>query len=106
MTPHSINLKDAEGELIRSYPPSGETIRLETHSKKVAYINGAAVYRKTFSAEAELPPVEEDHFYIVSAIVATSFPDRTDFIMVNDTTRDENGRIDGNTSWATASNLA
>ena len=100
MTPHAINLRDEDGEIIESFEPSGETIRLKTTERTIFSLGGTPVKRVTFEADGELPPEKMGTWYIVSQLVASAFKHRMDFLVVNDTTRDENGYINGNRSWA------
>ena len=100
MTPHAINLRDEDGEIIESFEPSGETIRLKTTERTIFSLGGTQVKRVTFEADGELPPEKMGTWYIVSQLVASAFKHRMDFLVVNDTTRDENGYINGNRSWA------
>ena len=103
MTPHPINLLDADSEPIMTIEPSGETIRLLEEKEVVDSLDGVDVLVITFSAGGNLPEVMDDVYYIVSALVANAYPERADFLMVAGTVRDENGRIKGCTAWARAS---
>ena len=50
--------------------------------------------------ESNLPDYEEGVYYIVSALVANAYPERKDLLMVNETIRDDDGRIIGCKSFA------
>ena len=69
--------------------------------KKISEIKetGIPIFRKKF-LQSSVPEKIHDTVYIVSLIVAQSFPDRDDFLIVNDTIRDEKGRIIGARSFA------
>ena len=87
------------------FPKSDTPIRLEEHQRKMSgfFINGVWVDIKFNEyTPATLPVFKENVYYIVSAMVATSFPHRTDFLMTNDTVRDETGKIIGCKSFAIA----
>tara|TARA_R110000765_G_scaffold242852_1_gene345322 strand:- start:150 stop:530 length:381 start_codon:yes stop_codon:yes gene_type:complete len=107
-TNHPVHLfvegEDDEDTLI-TFPKCETPIRLEEYQRKMSgfFINGDWVDIKFKEyTPATLPVFKENVYYIVSALVATSFPNRTDFLMVNDTVRDETGRIIGCKSFAIA----
>ena len=106
MTPHPINLLTGDGVPLLTIPPSGDTIRLDETEEMVddLIVNGIQVEIsfKTFSASADLPAIEANTFYIVSAMVANAYPERFDFLIVNRTVRDNDGRIMGCTAFARA----
>jgi len=100
-TPHEVALLTTDtNEVIETFPPSDISIRLDQNEEVIDHINDTEVLRITFNANESLPPMEDGHYYIVSAIVANAHPERTDFLMVAHTVRDENGRIIGCTAWA------
>ncbi len=51
--------------------------------------------RTQFGETENLPPQREGIYYIVSNLVAQANPDRRDLLIVDDTVRDEQGRIIG-----------
>lgn len=105
LTPHDITVME-EGKPSIVFPArQGETIRLEETQTKIFEVTHGRipVFKKDFG-KANLPPQFPDTFYIVSLVVAQSFPDRKDFLIVNDTVRDEKGQIVGCRSFATVAN--
>ena len=129
LTPHAINLYKGNN-LIASIAPSGQTLRVpDPVSQPVGEVRVNAddddaksevgwvflVVRKVFAPEDKpvlmdgdgteigpLPVAVENKFYIVSRIAALAMPERTDLLMVDDTIRDDNGRIIGCTGFACA----
>ena len=104
MTPHDINMVDNGGTLLFTIPPSGETIRLSEEwgplgeftfdEEDCVYTIPIECVQMKFDAII-LPPVIDNTWYIVSRAVCQAFPNRTDFLMVGKTIRDEKGRICG-----------
>lgn len=88
-TPHEVVLKGVK------YPSEG-CARCETEVKKIAEIDGIPVNRREFKAVYGLPDSEPGTIYIVSAIVAQAIAgQRDDCFVVDETIRDEAGRIIG-----------
>lgn len=106
MTPHPINLLTTEGEEIATFPSEG-TIRLEKSSYQIGScdVEGHSVelLHSTFNSNDDIPEPVEGTTFIVSALVANAYPQRFDFVMVENTVRDDNGRIIGCTAFASAS---
>ena len=114
MTPHEINFYLGD-EVVLTIPPSGDTIRLDEEWSPLGEFTfelddeGHFMYSDEnpddsftlpieccrMSAGAELPPIEDNVWYIVSRAVCEAYPNRTDFVMVGKTVRDDNGRICG-----------
>ena len=107
MTPHPVNLLTTEGEEIATFPSEG-TIRLNKDSLSIGgfNINGHQVelLHSEFSS-GEVPSPVDGVIYIVSALVANAYPHRFDFVMVENTVRDDSGRIIGCTAFAAATNI-
>lgn len=84
-------------------PPAGIVARCEVRREKIGslQIDGAEIpINKTIFGEVQnLPEPEEGAINIVSSIVAQAIaataPSRTDVFIVDDTVRDEKGRIIG-----------
>ena len=108
-TPHPIHLilnKDTKSETSLVFDKCDNPIRLYETDVVVDGFFANDVYieikHKQYS-QADLPDIKVNTFYIVSAMVANKFPTRSDLLIVNDTVRDENGRIIGCESFAIAS---
>lgn len=94
-TPHRLNIyRPFHPVLILE--PDGDPIRLEEFHSNLGTIEGLDVTLKAVRhGRAKLPPLENDVFYIVSAMVARAYPDRRDFLIPGPAVRDEEGNIIG-----------
>ena len=89
LTPHTINLCGREIE-------STGLARCDSVTQVLGEIDGVKINQKSFGAVTGLPAPKEDTVYIVSAIVAQAIAgERDDVFVVDETVRDENGRITG-----------
>lgn len=107
-TPHDVVLLDGKGNVIHTFKPEKRPVRMKTGVKTLAKFDDVPVKQITFG-EANLPqpsgedPTSKDYkgrYYIVSALVATRHPERTDFLMPHDIVRDEKGVVLGCKSFA------
>ena len=107
LTPHAITVLK-NGEEIAVYEASGVTARCESKTGVVGEIAGIPLTETRFGklylidrdrVKHELPEKKDGTFYIVSALVARA-AQREDFVIVNDTVRDNDGRIVGCQSFA------
>lgn len=99
LTPHPINFLDAENRVILSVPSSGvaRAAQCRNFIGEIDSDNGVTlpVTRSTFGAVEGLPAPQDGAIYVVSAITAQAVPEREDVFIVDDSVRDENGRIIG-----------
>tara|TARA_R100000234_G_scaffold39403_1_gene23521 strand:- start:6052 stop:6462 length:411 start_codon:yes stop_codon:yes gene_type:complete len=116
MTPHEINMVDDNGEVLLSIQPSGNTIRLSEEWGPLGEFHFDIYYEPVSSCTAvddefvipiksvqmkipddgmELPPIRDNVWYIVSRAVCETFTNRTDFLMVGQTVRNDKGQIIG-----------
>lgn len=113
LTPHALNFVNDANESIVTIPPSGVVARCAVHREDVANIvidddvlgYKIPVHKTIFGAVEGLPDPEPDTVYVVSAIVANAVPDRPDVFIVDDTVRDEQGRIIGARALATMASV-
>lgn len=100
LTPHALNImpEGPEGPTV-TIPPSGIVARCATSRVQVdtVTVDGIAVpvNRTQFGAVTGLPDPQPGTIYIVSAVVAQAVPERPDVFIVDDSVRDESGRIIG-----------
>lgn len=92
LTPHTITLCGV------NYPSEG-CARVHSSKEVVGNIDGIPVNMVNYGEIYGLPEPEKDTIYIVSAIVAQR-ANRDDCYIVDETVRDEQGRIIGCTALA------
>lgn len=102
-TPHAVTIKTAS--TTNTYNSVG-VARADTRSEVVGFINDLPIVKKSFGAVYGLPEsVPNDTILIVSSLTAQAakaenHPLADRLYIVNDTVRDENGRIVACTSLA------
>ena len=99
-TPHPVNLRPSIGaEII--IPAATEPLRLREDREKIGELApGLPINKVGYSPEGvELPAPSEGVYFIVSAVVAARLP-RKDFLIVDETVRDEEGHIIGCRAFA------
>jgi len=70
LTPHAISLANEAGEIIATFPPSGEVARLTTDSVEVGSLLGAPIKKTVYGEVSGVPDPQEGVVYLVSALVA------------------------------------
>lgn len=96
MTPHAVNICDAEGVIVKVIPASGNLIRLAQFTVPQNYtIDDVPVTKSTYSEPNGLPEYELGTFYIVSQLVKSACPDREDLLVPAEMVRDKEGNIIG-----------
>ena len=96
LTPHDVNLVDKDGNVILIVPASDKPLRLIEKRDIVGDINGIPLSRVSYAIDetTPLPNPDTDTFYIVSRVVAETFK-RPDFIVPDQTVRNDKGQIVG-----------
>lgn len=94
LTPHAISFLDKDNNLITCVPSAG-VARAAQKRVPVSTVNGIVVNRTEYGEAEGLPDPAKDTIYIVSVLTAQAAPDRDDLYIVDDTVRDEQGRIIG-----------
>ena len=99
LTPHAINFVDETGCPLVTVEPSGQLARVTAKTITTGSITVGdvtlPVTGTTYGEVEGLPAPEEGTIYIVSSLVASRCPDRTDVFIPNESVRDEKGRIIG-----------
>ena len=90
LTPHAITLVNGP-----TIAPSGAVARCSSTSSEVGSHEGVTLVRTVFGAVTGLPEPVEGTVYIVSALVRTALPGRTDLASPGDLVRDEGGNVVG-----------
>ncbi len=100
LTPHDINIIGEIGEVVQTFPASGELARCSVSREQVDAINSVPVNRTVFGEVTGLPEQQEGVVYVVSALVAQAVDGRDDVVIPDDAVRDEQGRIVGCRAFA------
>jgi len=100
LTPHALKLMPAgpTGPVV-TVSPSGQVARCATSRVQVDAVTADGIVipvnRTQFGEVTGLPDPQPGTIYIVSALVAQAVPEREDVFVVDDTVRDDQGRIIG-----------
>lgn len=89
LTPHKVVLCGIE------YPASGAIARVSMARLEVGQVGKIPLFSTTFGNVVGLPLAEEGKFFIVSAIVRSAVPNRTDVGSPADLVRDSGGNVIG-----------
>lgn len=104
LTPHTINIINANNEPVAEIEPSGEVARAHVVRNVVGSVAVAGyeipVIESTMGDVTGLPEHEEETGYVVSRVVAEAVRERDDVFIPDDSVRDEQGRIIGCRSLA------
>jgi hypothetical protein len=90
LTPHAIVV--FEGPTI---PPSGQVARCSTEASPAGEHAGAMLSRVSFGAVEGLPEPEAGVLFIVSGLVRSAVPERSDVASPGDLVRDTSGAVVG-----------
>ncbi len=93
-TPHPISICNNAGDIIRVIQPEG-LVRLKAVTVPAGEIDGILVTRTEFGQPEGLPDFKEGTFYIVSQLVKSALPSRSDLLVPAEVIRDEKGNIVG-----------
>jgi len=96
VTPHDVNIVDKDGNVILIVPASDKPLRLIEKRDVIGDINGIPLSSVSYTIDeaTPLPNPDTDTFYIVSRVVAETFK-RRDFIVPDQTVRNDKGQIVG-----------
>lgn len=95
MTPHAINIVDAEGKHVMEIPASGNQIRLSVQTVSQEPLGIIPTSSTVFGEPVGLPEYKDGVFYIVSQLVKNALPARSDLLVPAEVVRDEKGNIVG-----------
>lgn len=95
LTPHELNVYDADGNwkfnLAPTYPPA----RVEEDRGQIGEVAGVPIWFTSFGEVEDLPEPEEDTIYIVSRMVKDRVPLRDDVLCPGTAIREGSGKIVG-----------
>lgn len=96
MTPHPINIVDAENQIVKVIPASGNLIRLSASTVDAGLtVDDIPVSKTVFGNPEGLPEYQLGTFYIVSQLVKSALPSREDLLVPAEVVRDTQGNIIG-----------
>lgn len=97
MTPHDVNIIDARGNILKTFEPSGNLIRLSAKVERYGKFGNLPIPKsRTIYGQAEgLPDRADGIYYIVSQLVKNALQYRTDLVVPAEVVRDEKGNIIG-----------
>tara|TARA_R110000796_G_scaffold114197_1_gene225900 strand:+ start:758 stop:1087 length:330 start_codon:yes stop_codon:yes gene_type:complete len=93
--PHPIYILDEENRVLHTFPKSNGMIRLAQKTSLIGSILGIPISQTIFGEPDKLPKYEKNIYYIVSNLVKTALPDRTDLLSPSNIVRNEEGAIIG-----------
>lgn len=93
-TPHPIFICNNAGEVTREIQSEG-LVRLKAVTVPTGEIDGVPVSRTEFGQPEGLPEFQEGVFIVVSQLVKTALPSRSDLLVPAEVVRDEKGNIIG-----------
>ncbi len=99
-TPHPITIFGANNEVLLQLQKGENVPRLEQSNKTVRHIAGIPITETVFGKTTDMPEQKEGVFLIVSRLVLSANPDRSDLLVPNDMVRDSDGNIIGCKSLA------
>jgi len=94
-TPHPINILDTDNKEIATIAPEGVSIRLESSTKNQGRHNGIPLTKTVFGKPTGLPELKPGTLLVVSQLVKSALPGRSDLVVPAEVARDEKGRIIG-----------
>ena len=95
LTPHTLNLVDDKG-VVTAYPSAG-VARVMSETAHAGLFEQAMIplTRVVYGVVQGLPPADPGVLYVVSAMVRTAVPHRSDVASPGDLLRDESGNVVG-----------
>lgn len=96
LTPHPITICDGAGAVLKVIPPSGQVARLAAKTVRTGQtVDDVPLSRTEFGEPDGLPEPEAGTLLIVSQLIKSALPERTDLAVPAEVVRDEKGVIIG-----------
>ena len=92
LTPHKVTVVSKDGSVIASFLPSGVVARMSVTDEKIGEVEGIDIYKSQFGDVEDLAEVEDCTMFIVSRIVRTGNPDRSDLLSPGTLVRNAEGQ--------------
>ena len=99
LTPHAINIVSSTGNPVVTLQSEG-LVRCTQEDIPTGTIAGITITSTSYGQVEGLPSPAPNTYYIVSRLVLTACPDRTDLLVPNQVVRNEHGQIVGCQSLA------
>lgn len=93
-TPHPIHICGDDGTVLRTIQPSG-LVRLKAMTVSAGHLDDVPVTTTQFGQPEGLPDYQTDVYYIVSQLVKSALPARSDLLVPAEVVRDAQGQIIG-----------
>jgi hypothetical protein len=87
LTPHAIT----DVVTNKTFPPSGTVARVATTQTQVGDLDGIPLFSTTYGDIQDLPPQQDDTYYLVSLLVKQALPYRKDLLSPSTLVRDDKG---------------
>lgn len=91
LTPHILNIHTANGMVVE-VPPSGKVARCAVNSTEVSAHDGVPLFRSTMGDIQDLPDPQSGTIFVVSMVVRSAVPDRSDVASPGVLVRNEQGQ--------------
>lgn len=91
LTPHSLTVLRADGSAV-TLPPSGTVARCTVTGARVGEIGGIVLTRTSVGIVTDMPAPAEGVMYVVSLVVRTALPGRTDIASPGELVRGPDGQ--------------
>jgi hypothetical protein len=96
MTPHDIHIFGMDNQIVKTYPASGNEIRLTTTVEFTGSLpDGTPLTRTWVGKPVGLPESQKGTTYIVSQMVKSALPDRHDLLVPVELVRGTSGIVIG-----------
>jgi hypothetical protein len=93
LTPHSLSVFDGEGKnLVITLPPSGQVARVAVKNELVEIEGEIPLFSTTYGQVEGLPEAKEGTILVVSLLVRSALPGRTDLASPGELIRDPEGK--------------
>lgn len=93
LTPHTITI--GKGTETIEIKPSGTIPRVSVKTIPAGEVNGIPLFRNEYGEVVDLPPAKDGTLLVVSGLLKSACPERSDLVVPAKQIRDEQGRIIG-----------
>ncbi|MFA6514525.1 MAG: hypothetical protein WCT50_04550 [Patescibacteria group bacterium] len=96
LTPHAITIVGVDGVTVVKTIPTEGSVRLKTATEPTGEsVDGVPLTKTVFGEPEGLPEQSDDTIIIVSQLVKTALPQRSDLVVPAEVVRDPSGNIIG-----------